>query len=129
MKVSPKKPPREFRVGKDKQIVIQDCGDVHLDPDEQVTFVTSSGTEYDVARKDFGYYATPSLNGRLPKMGLHAALVRNAHGLYYVMLVEKGLEDKFFSYLVSDNQELVCWLYDDEVLDKLAGAVKNHDAQ
>ena len=129
MKISSKTPPREFRVGRDKNIVLRDCGDVQLAADEQVTFVTTSGTQYDVARKDFGYYATPSLNGRLPKMGLRPAFVRNPHGQYYILLVETGLEDSFHAYLESDDQEFISWLDDSEVLEKMAVAARNNNAE
>ena len=57
-----------------------DCGRIALAPDEQVTFTTEAGGEYDVTRKSWGFYATPSINGRLKTFGLRAALVRNVAG-------------------------------------------------
>ena len=70
MRFRPQDPPREFEVGYGETIVMRDCGRVELDADEQVTFTTESGAEYDVARKSWGFYATPSLNGRLTGFGL-----------------------------------------------------------
>jgi hypothetical protein len=53
--------------------------------------VTKSGAEYDVAAKDWGFYATPSLNGRLQQFGLRGVLIRNrGTGRYFVLLVEPG---------------------------------------
>ena len=63
---------------------------IQLEPDEQVTFVTDSGSEYDVARKSWGYYATPSLNSRLAGFGLRGVLVRGDDGKAYLFLVEMG---------------------------------------
>ncbi|HLN09267.1 MAG TPA: hypothetical protein VK281_09945, partial [Xanthobacteraceae bacterium] len=70
MQFDPKVPPRVFTVGNSGPIEMRDCGMVALDADEQLTFVTERGAEYDVARKDWGFYATPSLNGRLMQFGL-----------------------------------------------------------
>ena len=86
MKFTPKIPPRSFKVGKEGKIRLNDCGRVELSPDEQVTFTTPSGTEYDVVRKEWGYYATPSLNQRLVHFHLHAALIKSPDGKYYVFL-------------------------------------------
>lgn len=116
MKVTAKTPPRKFEAGK---VVLSDCGSIDLAPDEQVTFVTKSGGEYDVCRKDWGFYATPSLNGRLVEHGLRAVLVRNLQARYYVMLVEKGAEEKFRDYLEQEKATVVSWLDQTETLEKL----------
>ena len=76
MRLDRKDPPRTFVVG--DNIKISDCGMIALRPDEQVTFVTEAGAEYDVVRKDWGFYATPSLNGRLLQFGLRAVLIQES---------------------------------------------------
>ena len=83
-------PPRIYEAGFDVKVLISDCGKIELEPDEQVTFITPSGGEYDVARKSWGFYATPSLNGRLQGFGLKAVLVKNRINRYFIFLVEKG---------------------------------------
>jgi hypothetical protein len=99
---------------------MKDCGTLALDPDEQVTFVTANGAEYDVARKDWGFYATPSLNGRLTSFGLRTVLVRNRlTGRYFIMLVENGQEEAFDAYLTQESCEVVVWLDSTESLDSL----------
>jgi hypothetical protein len=105
-----KDPPRRYQTGAGRDITISDCGALHLTPDEQVTFVTDSGGELDVARKSWGFYATPSLNSRLTSFGLHAALVRNRQRRYYVMLVERGREDDFAGYCAREALAVVTWL-------------------
>ena len=92
MKVVALDPPRKFRVGAREDVELSDCGRIELRPDEQVTFTTESGGEYDVARKAWGFYATPSLNGRLPWFGLRPALVKGLEDKFFVMLVEHGHE-------------------------------------
>ena len=83
-------PAREFPVG-NGDIVISHCANLILDTDEQVTFLTGDGKEYDVVRKPWGYYATPSLNGRLKRNGLRAGLTRSIQsGLFFVVLVDEG---------------------------------------
>jgi hypothetical protein len=117
MIVEPRQPPRSFCVGVSQSIEIKDCGTVQLDFDEQVTFVTETGSEYDVVRKDWGYYATPSLNGRLPQHGLRPALMANAAGRYYIVLVEVGREERFAEYVAEEKQRVVRWLDVDDAFD------------
>lgn len=112
-------PPRPFKVGRDGHITLFDCAHLHPQTDEQITLKTESGTEFDVLRKDWGYYATPSLNGRLPGFGLRAALIKSPDGKYYLWLVERGKEDVCMQYLKAENLKLVYWLDTTEQLEKL----------
>jgi len=111
MRFNVKDPPRRFTVGNAGPIEMKDCGTLHLAADEQVTLVTESGAEYDVARKDWGFYATPSLNGRLEGFGLRAVLIQNRGTMrYFILLVERGREDAFERYLDVENLRIVHWL-------------------
>jgi len=110
MNISPKDPPRPFRVGADGAIEMRDCGSIALAPDDQVTFTTPDGGEFDVARKAWGFYATPSLNGRLPAHGLRPALCGNPAGQLYLLLVETGSEAAFERYLAEQKMHVLCWL-------------------
>ena len=120
-------PPRVFTAGRDEYIKIKDCAHIELAPDEQATFLTESGAEYDVVRKSWGFYATPSLNGRLQHFGLRAALVRSPGGKFYVFLIEKGKEAECQHYLNVENHDIVCWLDNDEQLKELERKLKAHD--
>jgi len=120
MRFVEKSPPRRFTVGNAVKFDMRDCGTLALAPDEQITLVTESGAEYDVARKDWGFYATPSLNGRLASFGLRSVLIRNTlTGRYFVLLVERGREDAFAAYMVQESLEVVAWLDSTEALDAL----------
>ena len=124
MKFDPKDPPRRFTVGNAVKFEMADCGTVELAPDEQVTFATGSGAEYDVARKDWGFYATPSLNGRLAGFGLRTVLIRNRlTDSYFVLLVERGHEPAFEAYLEQESCDVVAWLDTTEALSRLGAAV------
>jgi hypothetical protein len=112
-------PPREFEVGFGERLVMKDCARVRLEPDEQVTFTTEAGAEYDVARKAWGFYATPSLNGRMQQFGLRGVLIRNRIGRYFVILVERGREAAFEHYLQVEGLVVVCWLDSTEALQRL----------
>lgn len=103
-------PPRKFNVGIQNQVEISDCGKVELEANEQITFVTSSGREHDVAAKTWGFYATSSVNGRLVDQGFKTAFVRNSIGRYYVMLVDRKRISEFEEYLRSEKQVLDEWL-------------------
>jgi hypothetical protein len=111
MKIRKLEPPREFEAGK---VRIRHTADITLEPGEQVTFVTPGGHEYDVVRKEWGYYASPSLNGRLQRMGFRSALVCNPEGKIFLRLVEKEREETFSLYLAEQGETLLCWLDSDE---------------
>lgn len=119
MDVIAKAKPREFTVGNNKDITIKDCGNINLKADEQITFITDKNSEYDVCRKKWGFYATPSLNKRLAQHGFKSALIKNEFGCYYVMLVEYGFETDFANYLTDETQTFICWLNNSVDLDKI----------
>lgn len=117
MKVTPVDPPRVFTVGHPgREIALRDTARVALEPDEQVTFTTDAGGEYDVVRKSWGFYATPSLNGRLVQFGLRAALVKSGGARIYLLLAEREKEAEFLRYLDAQDMALVCWLDDERDL-------------
>lgn len=121
-------PPRLFTVqsaGLSDELA--DCGRIELQPGEQVTFVTPNGAEYDVARKSWGFYATPSMNARLSMHGLRAALVINAIGRLYLMLVEPEQEKTFLEYLRLDHQRLLSWLDSNESVARLEALLTGAD--
>ena len=123
MRFEPKQPPREFEVGFDNKGVIRDCGTMHLEPDEQITFRTEDGKEYDLTRKDWGFYAAPSLNGRLATFNLRAVLVKNRIDRFFVLLVERGKEEAFERYVAGEPLKIVAWLDTTEALKSLEAKV------
>ena len=62
MRLKIKKKPRKFTVGINKKIKISDLGKINLKPDEQISFITESLSAHDVTRKNWGFYATQSIN-------------------------------------------------------------------
>jgi hypothetical protein len=119
MKWSPKIPARPFPVG--GGVVLKDCGALELAVGEQVTLTTPSGTEFDVVRKSWGYYGTPSLNDRLPKKGLRPVLGKNAEGKYFLWLVERDKEREFETYLHEHGLVAVIRLDEPAELGRLEG--------
>lgn len=111
MRFVPKDPPRTFRVGINKEIELSDCGNVYLEADEQVTFVTPSGKEHDFVAKPWGFYSTPSVNARLVDQGFKTALVSSPlSGRFFIMVVERERLAEFEGYLRETQQEVVEWL-------------------
>ncbi len=111
MKLEPKQ--RTFTIGRGQPITMTDCAHIELAPDEQVTFTTPAGGEYDVARKAWGFYATPSLNARLLDFKLRGVLIRGPAAKYYVLLVERGREADFERYLAAEQCVIARWLDND----------------
>lgn len=119
MKIEVNDPPREFEVGFGETVRMKDCAHIELEPDEQVTFTIGGSVEYDVARKSWGFYATPSLNGRLLQFGLRAVLVKNRIGRYFIMLVEEGKEPLFERYREVEGLVVVCRLDSTEEIERI----------
>lgn len=113
-----KETPRRFTV---KGVTLEHVADVALADDQLVTF-RRGATEYDVTCKDWGYYATPSLNRRLPAHGLKPMLVRADDGAYFVMLTEPERMESFLTYLASQNESVICALDDPDALTRIAAA-------
>jgi hypothetical protein len=124
MKLTVLDPPREFEVGKAEIVKLRDCAHIQLEADELVTFVTQSGAEYDVTRKSWGFYATPSLNGRLTQFGWRALLAKSPGGRFYIFLVEAGKEAECERYLKIEEHAIVCWLDSDQELETLERKLK-----
>lgn len=119
MKIDTLVPPREFLVGQDAPVHIRHCANMQLAPDELVTFTTDSGGQHDVVRKSWGFYATGSLNSRLPAHNLRPLLVRNPSGQCYVLLVETGREQDLQAYLDAQHMTIVLWLDGSQPLDQI----------
>jgi hypothetical protein len=120
---------REFEVGR-RGGRLRHVGDAWLEPDEVLTLRTASGTEVDVTRKDWGYYGSPSLNGRLSDRGLRAVLAMGvpveggATGRLYLLYVEEGREAAFEDYLAAEEMEVVVWLDSDDAVERAAAALR-----
>ena len=106
-------PPRNFEVGhRDHTIKLSHVMNLTLAPDEQVTLITERGGELDICRKDWGYYATPSLNGRLKEFGYKCCLV-DSGGKKFIHIVEEDNLECYHEYLAEHNIKIVAWLDED----------------
>ena len=65
---------RKFKVGINN-IMLKEVAKISLNQNEMITFVKEK-TEYDIVKKNWGYYATPSINSRLKKNGFKTALAK-----------------------------------------------------
>lgn len=105
-----KKKNRKFKTGI-TDIVINHVADLKLNNDELVTIKVNNKTEYDITRKNWGFYSTPSINKRLIKFGFNSAITHNPKfGTYFMMIVEKNKKKEFIKYLKSQNMILITWL-------------------
>ena len=117
MQIKLNESPREFAVGINGNIVIKDIGEIDLSDNEMVTFITDIGSRFDFVQKNWGFYATPSINSRLTKEGFKTALVQNKFKQVYVMVVEKKKIEAFQKYCADENQTVLRWLDEDYSFD------------
>ena len=111
MKIYQKSLPRIFNPI--KGITLKDMGNIHLNCDEQITFVTDSLKSNDVVKKEWGFYLSNSLNSNLKLKGFKTALVESSFNdtkTLFINLVEIEMIDKFHDYLKTYNCRIICWL-------------------
>ena len=82
---------------------------VTLEADEQVTLTTGSGNEYDVCRKSWGFYGSPSFRTRMARYNLRPAFVGDGRQVHF-MAVENRREDEFHRDLAARKLSLIVWL-------------------
>ena len=116
MRINKKK--RDFTVGI-KKIKIKHKANIFLADNEMVTFIDKRKMSYDVTKKNWGYYATPSINGRLKNNKFKTALVSNEQGKIFIMLVEKNNINKFKLYCKNEKQKIIIWLDDNKKTKKM----------
>jgi len=108
MKIDFYSKPRTFTV---KEHSVHDLGKIHLAPNEMVSFVTEDSNELDIVAKNWGFYATPSINSRLKNENFKTALVTNENNQLYIMVVENNKLEEFHSYLKDkQNHQILSWL-------------------
>ena len=89
-------------------VTLYDCGNVELRDDEQVTVTNETGTSgYDVVRKSFGFFATPSLNHHLVQSGFRSALVE-CNGRLYIVIIDNMAE--WERYRDEHGYRVIRWL-------------------
>tara|TARA_A100000164_G_scaffold375420_1_gene410433 strand:+ start:1296 stop:1673 length:378 start_codon:yes stop_codon:yes gene_type:complete len=85
---------------------------ITLRNNEQISLsekVGRSKKEYDIVKKNWGYYVTPSINKRLKFFKYECALVRNNKNKFYICMTNKEKKKSFLNYLKKDNQKIIFW--------------------
>ena len=112
---------RKFLVGKKNDITLTEAGSIKLRHDENISIFFDEFVNYDVTKKEWGFYCLPSINKRLKKFNLKVALTQNIRlNTYFLMLVvnKKKLIKKFEDYCDKENLQIIIWL-DLKILKKI----------
>ena len=96
---------RRFKVGINN-IILKEVAKISLNQNEMITFV-SGKTEYDIVKKNWGYYATPSINGRLKTFGFKTFIVSNSKKKIYIFLVHKNKINLFKNYIKKERNFII----------------------
>lgn len=102
---------RSFFVGKNKKIKITEKAIIKLNNNEQITFLNQKD-EYDVVKKNWGYYCTPSINNRLKVNNFKSFIVSNKKKHIFLMTVNKKKINSFKNYLKSEKIKILIELTD-----------------
>ena len=108
MKINKKK--RTFKVN--NKIKLTQVADILLNSDEMIT-MKDRGKEFDITKKNWGYYATPSINKRLKSFGYATAIIKNkVTKNIFIVLVDKEKKKIFDRYIKSENLKILKWLHE-----------------
>jgi hypothetical protein len=77
---------------------IKECAKIQLVKNEQVVFL-SYGSKYDFCKTNWGFYASPSINGRLKNEGFKCFIITNKNKKKYFVVVNKSKISKFREFL------------------------------
>ena len=103
---------RSFDVGDER---ITETMMVELSHNEQIVFHDDNEFNYDFVKKDWGYYATSSINDRLKKNGFLTCLVSNKNNKIFLLVVKENSTNEFRYYLEKENMKIIRWLHDELV--------------
>jgi hypothetical protein len=106
MKIKLKKKFRKYKVG---NITINDCGNIFLKNNEQLTFIHNKSQEYDVCKKSWGFYATPSINYRLKKNNFSTFIIINKEKRFGIHIVDNKKKKYHKKYLKSQSLKIISW--------------------
>ena len=108
-----KKRNRKFIVGKKKNILLIDKGSIYLKKNENISIHFNKQINYDIVRKNWGFYPLPSLNKRLKNFNLKSVLVKNQKlKTFFIMLVinDKKKISEFRKYCKNENLKILLWI-------------------
>ena len=105
MKLKINKKSRKFKVGI-KKTILKDMGKVYLNNNEQLTFINKK-SEFDFVKKNWGYYATPSINKRLKNFNFRTFLTQNSLKNIFIMTVHKEKIKEFKKYLKEEKIKII----------------------
>ncbi len=105
MKIKLNKKVRKFVVGI-KKTILKDLGKIYLNSNEQLTFIKKK-SEFDIVKKNWGYYATPSINKRLKRFNFRTFITKNSFNFIFVMIVHKEKMKEFKKYLKNDKIKII----------------------
>jgi len=102
---------RSFNVGVKNDIKIKHIKNIYLNSNEQITFISKKNREYDFVKKNWGYYATPSINGRLKKFNFITYLIKNKiTNKKFIFVVYKEKKHLLKKYLKKEKLEIISLL-------------------
>ncbi len=104
-----KKKNRKFKVGI-SNITLKEVAKISLKKNEMITLYNGK-TEYDIVKKNWGFYATPSINSRLLKFKLKTCIIKSKITKNsFVILVQKNKLSDFKKYLKDEKCKIIKWL-------------------
>ena len=99
---------RSFEVN--KKIILKHTANIKLNSNEMIT-LKNNKMEFDITKKKWGFYATPSINKRLKSFGFLSAIIQNNNTKnIFVVLIDKKKKKLFTKYIKTQDIRVLKWL-------------------
>ena len=102
---------RKFKPSKKSGVSITEKAKIYMKHNEQITLIDINKNQYDIVKKSWGYYSTPSINKRLKNNNHEACIVKNIEKktiFLFSVNIKKKIE--FNQYLKKNNIKVIKWL-------------------
>ena len=111
LKIIKKGKHRIYNVAAGKNIKLKCVGDIFLKNDELITF-RDKKKEFDITKKNWGYYATPSIDKRLKNYGYSTAIIQNkiSKNIFIVLVDKKKKKIEILLIRLYSLRKYLLWL-------------------
>ena len=102
---------RKFRPSKKSGVIITEKAKIYLKHNEQITLIDNNKNQYDIVKKSWGYYSTPSINKRLKNNNHIVCIVKNIENkTFFLFSVNIKKKIEFNKYLNKNKIKVIKWL-------------------
>ena len=101
---------RKFKPSSKSRVIITEKAKIYMKHNEQITLIDINKNQYDIVKKSWGYYSTPSINKRLKNNNHKACIVKNIEKkTIFLFSVNIKKKNEFNKYLKKNKIKVIKW--------------------